>query len=174
MHGGTVKAVSEGANRGSTFIVRLPAAEGAAVADTGEIRPRVPPAPGSGRILVVDDNVDAAETLTMLLGGTGYEVRTVPDGEAALAAVDTFAPELAVLDIGLPGMDGYELARRLQANPAIPDLKLVALTGYGRSPDRERALKSGFDEHLVKPVAADRLLEVIGRLLQARVGAGTD
>ena len=121
----------------------------------------------SGRILVVDDNVDAAETLAQLLRDVGYEVRTAPDGAAALALVDSFMPELAMVDIGLPGMDGYELARRLRADSRVPRLRLVALTGCGREPDRVRALQAQFDEHLVKPVAADRLLEVLRRLLES-------
>jgi CheY-like chemotaxis protein len=113
----------------------------------------------------VDDNIDAADTLAVLLGSTGYDVRTANDGQCALRALDSFSADAAVLDIGLPIMDGYELARRLRADRRCAKLRLVALTGYGRDPDRRRALDIGFDEHLVKPVSPERLLEVLGRLL---------
>jgi CheY-like chemotaxis protein len=104
-----------------------------------------------------------------LLRHAGYEVIIASDGPAALAALDNFAPELALLDIGLPGMDGYELAGRLRSDPRVPRLRLVALTGYGRDPDRARALATHFDEHLVKPVTAERLLEVAAQLLGVAV-----
>ena len=166
MHGGSVSAASDGSGRGSVFTVRLPAANSSGVIPIAAIE-AAPVTRCSGRILVVDDNVDAAETLAQLLRDVGYEVRTAPDGAAALALVDSFMPELAMVDIGLPGMDGYELARRLRADSRVPRLRLVALTGYGREPDRVRALQAQFDEHLVKPVAADRLLEVLRRLLES-------
>jgi CheY-like chemotaxis protein len=121
---------------------------------------------GSGRVLVVDDNVDAARTLAQLLNEIGYDARAVRDGAGALAMLEEFLPELAILDIGLPGMDGYELARRLKSDPRVPQLKFVALTGYGREPDRARALAAQFDEHLVKPVSVERLFGAINRLLQ--------
>jgi signal transduction histidine kinase len=167
MHGGSVSAASDGPGRGSTFTVRLPLHDSAGVEETAPRRAAAP-ASGSGRVLVVDDNADAAESLAMLLDDVGYEVRSAEDGDAALATLDGFAPDLAILDIGLPGMDGYELARRLKADPRVPGLRLVALTGYGREPDRARALASEFDEHLVKPVEAERLVGVIERLMERR------
>jgi CheY-like chemotaxis protein len=113
------------------------------------------------RLLLVDDNADAAETLGELLGLMGYEVRVAGDAHAALAVLDDFHPELALLDIGLPEIDGYQLAGMLRADPRAAGTKLVALTGY--SADSQRG--ANFDEHLVKPVAPDKLLEVVGRLL---------
>ena len=130
--------------------------------------PRQPEPVAGGRILVVDDNADAASTLAELLQMVGYEVRCAGDGEAALALLEDYVPELALLDIGLPGMDGYQLARLLRADPRMAKARLVALTGYGRDNDRARALEARFDEHLVKPVMADRLLEVLQRLMPPR------
>ena len=166
MHGGSVSAASRGPAQGSIFVVRLPAADGRG-AGPDERSERAPVARCSGRILVVDDNADAAETLALLLREVGYEVQTASDAAAALATLDRFVPDLAMLDIGLPGIDGYELARRLRADVRGATLRLVALTGYGREPDRLRALAAQFDEHLVKPVAPERLFEAVARLLAA-------
>ena len=167
MHGGTVSADSEGLGCGARFTVRLPkASELPALEPSPE---PVPPVQGrGGRILLVDDNADAADMLRVLLEQAGYEVRCAPDGVSALALLEEFTPDLALLDIGLPGMDGYELASRLRADPrlrSMKSLRLVALTGYGREPDRARAIATHFDEHLVKPVASERLLDVVARLL---------
>jgi PAS domain S-box-containing protein len=164
MHGGTVLAHSDGEQRGSRFVVRLPRCA-APEAVGAAASPAAAAAKGRGRVLVVDDNVDAADTLAVLLEAAGYNVRTAVDGVRALRTLDTFTPDVAILDIGLPGMDGYELARRFRAEPRAARTRLVALTGYGRDPDRHRALDGGFDEHLVKPVSADRLLDVLGGLL---------
>jgi CheY-like chemotaxis protein len=164
MHGGMVTAASAGPGTGSTFTVRLPAVAGAgdAIGDAP-----VPEAlrQASGRILIVDDNVDAAKMLELLLGNAGYEVRSAPDADRAFALLDSFLPDAAVLDIGLPTMDGYELARRLRADPRLAKVRLIALTGYGSERDRERAIAARFDEHLVKPVAPARLLDVIDALI---------
>jgi signal transduction histidine kinase len=166
-HGGTVSAASEGPAKGSRFTVRLPLDGGSPLASLPASTP-----PGTAetpsRILVVDDNADAADMLAMLLQQAGHEVRTAADGESAIARARTWAPDLAVLDIGLPGMDGYELARRLRADPALSGLKLVALTGYGRESDRARALSAGFDLHLAKPAEPALLLESIAALLRDR------
>ncbi len=164
LHGGTVTATSKGQDLGSTFTVRLPKAELSAL--SGPVPASAPPARArqSGKVLVVDDNVDAAETLALLLRSAGYEVHTAADAEAGLAVAEAFRPELAVLDIGLPGMNGYELAIRLRAQLSNPCLKLIALTGYGRDSDRERAMKSGFDVHVTKPADPGRLLGEVARL----------
>lgn len=119
---------------------------------------------GRRRIVVVDDNEDAADLLSVLLEQLGNSTRIAHDARAALVVVEEFVPDLAVLDIGLPEIDGYELARRLRRLPCAKQLRLVALTGYGQPSDRERALAAGFDAHLVKPVAVDALEAVIRRL----------
>jgi signal transduction histidine kinase/CheY-like chemotaxis protein len=168
MHRGTVTAESEGLGKGTTFIVRLPAVAGASTAISDAPVPE-PHRQVSGRVLIVDDNADAAQTLDLLLGNAGYDVRTAMDAEHAFQILQDFSPDVAVLDIGLPKMDGYELARCLREDVRFEGLRLVALTGYGRERDRERALSSHFDEHLVKPIAPARLLEVIESL----VGGGT-
>jgi PAS domain S-box-containing protein len=167
MHGGTVRAFSEGPGHGATFIVRLPAVTGAAATVSDAPEPENVKQ-GSGRVLIVDDNADAAQALELLLSNAGYDVRTAADADQAFAIVASFAPHLAILDIGLPKMNGYELAQRLRADDRLPGLRLVALTGYGRERDRERALAAAFDEHLVKPVAPDRLLTVVGELVTFR------
>ncbi|MCW7541570.1 ATP-binding protein [Aquabacterium sp. A7-Y] len=164
MHGGTVAACSDGPGQGSCFVVRLPALQAELPAAASELQPAAA-GPAAGRILVVDDNLDAAESLALALRDAGYEVRTEADAAAALLALDVFDAQLAVLDIGLPEIDGYELARRLRADPRRAGLRLVALTGYGREPDRARALQARFDEHLVKPVSIERLLAVFDQLL---------
>jgi len=154
LHGGTVEARSEGEGRGSEFVVRLPAVD-APAADAHPRPTRPPEGPREGRrgaVLLVDDNVDALEMMELALRGAGYEVRAAADGAAALAALEDFAPDVAVLDIGLPVMDGYELARALRRRPGLERLPLVALTGYGLAADRARSAEAGFDEHLVKPV----------------------
>jgi CheY-like chemotaxis protein len=109
----------------------------------------------------VDDNEDGAESIAMLLRIKGHEVRVSYDGESALRAFDNFAPQVVLLDIGMPGMSGYEVARRLRAVPTPPGALLVALTGYGQDEDRRRALEAGFDYHLVKPVDFDILLGLL-------------
>ncbi|MBI3947388.1 MAG: PAS domain-containing protein [Armatimonadetes bacterium] len=159
LHGGSVEAHSEGEGKGSEFVVRLPLRStepeaGGAGAPKASAAP-VGQAHGSldGRkILLVEDNADAAEVLGMLLEAEGHEVVVAHDGPAAVHLAEAYLPEAALIDIGLPGMDGYEVARRLRRNPALNGTKLVALTGYGQDEDRERSREAGFDEHLVKPV----------------------
>ena len=164
MHGGDVQARSEGTGRGSVFVVRLPLVAGGAPSRPAPARVEDARPSRHARILVVDDNRDAATTLATLLDLHGYVVATAGDGPEAIAAVPSFEPDVAILDIGLPGMDGYELAAQVRSMPRPP--RLLALTGYGSAQDRERALAAGFDEHLVKPVDPDRLLEAIDRAVQ--------
>jgi signal transduction histidine kinase/ActR/RegA family two-component response regulator len=155
-HGGHVSVFSEGIGKGSRFVVELPLAAPAAVPVPEPPAAAEPPPDGAdARVLVVDDNDDAAALLGAFLRRAGCAVRTAPSGTAALALVEAFTPDAAVLDIGLPVMDGYELARRLRAR--LPGIRLVALTGYGRPDDRERTRDAGFDAHLVKPVDAATL-----------------
>jgi CheY-like chemotaxis protein len=110
------------------------------------------------RILVVDDNVDAADSLSALLELLGADVRTVHGGAAALQLLETFEADLVLLDIGMPVLDGYEVARRIRAHPRLHDVYLVAVTGWGQAQDRQRSTEAGFDEHLVKPVELDAIL----------------
>ena len=161
LHGGHIEARSAGLGRGSEFTVRLPAA---AVAETGQqefIAAKSSCSAASRRILVADDNRDAAESLAALLQLDGHEVTTVHDGEAALTAFAAFRPDIALLDIGMDGMNGYEVARAMrQAQPASL-VKLVAITGWGQENDRLRAFTAGFDFHFTKPVDLQRLSAII-------------
>lgn len=163
MHGGTVEAHSAGLDKGSEFIVRLPL-----VANEPAAPRSAPPAdPGSGRrhrILVVDDHVDSAQTLAMLLRVYGHTVETAHTGVDALALAAHFRPRCAVLDIGLPGMDGYELAAKLLQSPATQDATLIAMTGYGQAEDQRRSAAAGFHHHLVKPVEPATLSAIIDAL----------
>jgi len=113
------------------------------------------------KVLVVDDHRDAARILNLLIGALGHDVRTVTSGEQALMEMNAFQPEIVLLDIGLPKMDGYEVARRLRARPECREVKLVALTGWGQDEDRRRSRDAGFDLHLVKPVDSDTLQAVL-------------
>jgi two-component system CheB/CheR fusion protein len=161
MHGGSVQAFSDGPGKGSEFVVRLPLVRRTLPAIQGPkgrsgLRP-------SRRILVVDDNVDAAESLALFLGMNGHEVRTAFDGPAALELARTCRPEVVVLDIGMPGMDGYEVARRLRQEPGLGSVLLVALTGYGQEQDRRRSREAAIDHHLVKPVDPQALRALLAR-----------
>jgi PAS domain S-box-containing protein len=161
MHGGRVEAASDGTGKGSTFTVILPADPSGPVPVVADIGPAAS-RPGKPKsVLVVDDNVDAADMLSMWLESRGYETRTAHDGPSALGMLASFAPDVAVLDIGLPVMDGYELARRLRADGSHPKLTLVALTGFGQESDRQRARDAGFDAHVIKPVDLERLAALI-------------
>jgi signal transduction histidine kinase/CheY-like chemotaxis protein len=161
LHGGTVSADSEGLGRGSTFTVCLPAARGQTVGETATQPRTTPAAERTGRVLIVDDNIDAAELLQHALEASGYAVEMATDPITALDVAARFAPEVAILDIGLPVIDGYELATRLLALPEATDCRLIALTGYGQEHDRRRSLDAGFHEHLVKPVDVDRLIRLV-------------
>src|SRR5262249_42183157 len=156
MHGGTITASSAGLGKGSEFIVRLPVVTNAAAARSNPakvLRRQFKPL----RMLVVDDNVDATTSLAMLLRLHGHTVEMANDGSSALATAKSFRPQVAILDIGLPHMDGYELAHRLRGEAGLQNAILVAITGYGYEADRQRARKAGFDHHLVKPVDPEDL-----------------
>jgi CheY-like chemotaxis protein/two-component sensor histidine kinase len=162
LHGGQVEVRSQGDRLGSTFTVRLPAVSQPASRETDQqIAAAFPGEPGKHRILVVDDNEDARGLLADILSQLGHDVRAVGDGPQALAAVREFTPDVAVLDIGLPGMDGYELAAQLRRALPASSVRLIALSGYGQASDRARSKAAGFDGHLVKPVEVRRLLDAI-------------
>jgi CheY-like chemotaxis protein len=165
MHGGSVAAASPGWGQGSTITVRLPCV------DQPELQaaPKPPePAAGMGKVLLVDDNHDAADTTSMLLELLGYTVRVAYDPAAALELISEFDPDAAVLDIGLPGMNGYELAAAMRAEPHHFAGLLIALTGYGEQKDKEHALRAGFDAHLTKPADTERLLQLLAAHMNTR------
>ncbi|HEU4580044.1 MAG TPA: ATP-binding protein [Polyangiaceae bacterium] len=163
MHGGTVRAESAGADLGSTFTVRLPLAA-SAVQQAPAAESAEPPAERSRRILVVDDNEDAADLLRLVLEQAGYLTQTAYDGPSALTMVESFRPQIVILDIGLPGMSGYEVARALRQDARFAALALIALTGWGTPGDKQKAQEAGFDLHLTKPVDARGLNGALSQL----------
>jgi signal transduction histidine kinase len=174
MHGGTVNATSAGLGRGSAFLVRLPlVADAPAVSDDGGSGPasETEPAPaataGTLRILVADDNEDAADTLAMLLEVLGHSVELAHDGEAAVAAASAFDPQLVLLDIGMPKLNGYEACRKIRELPGGAAMTLVAITGWGQPEDRRRSREAGFDQHLVKPVDPGALADLVAKIAAA-------
>jgi CheY-like chemotaxis protein len=163
MHGGSVEARSEGPGRGSEFTVRLPTvlvaparAEGAAEGSAPSSR---------RRILVVDDNRDSAISLALMLKLMGNEVRTAHDGLEAVQAAEVFRPDVILLDIGLPKLNGYEAARRIRGQPWGGDMVLIAVTGWGQEEDKRRSKEAGFNFHMVKPVEPAALEKLLGGLL---------
>jgi PAS domain S-box-containing protein len=162
LHGGKIEARSDGPGQGSSFRVRLPRAE-ARPADAPAIATRPNVARELRRILLVDDNEDALVLLGDALSAAGHDVRTALDPDAALEIARSFRPEVAILDIGLPMMDGYELASRLRHELGDAQISMIALTGYGQQSDRHRSAQAGFDAHFVKPVDVQRLSDAIAR-----------
>ena len=168
LHGGSVTAESAGIGLGSTFTVRLPLAQGLTAAAPE------PQAPGSAaaahmfRVLVVDDNVDAAESLAALLEIEGHVTRVAHEGDQAVALAREFRPEIVFLDIGMPGKDGYEVARELRRDPQTRDTLLVALTGWGAQDDRARSRSAGFDHHLTKPASLNAVVDLLAKMSEQR------
>jgi CheY-like chemotaxis protein len=165
MHEGTVTATSDGLGQGCEFVVRLPTLPDEKYAPEPAI-PAAPRqvAPASGRrILVVEDNRDAAESLAMLLRLLGNDVRTVQDGRLALQVATAYRPDVVLLDIGLPGIDGLEVCRRLRARTGESQPLIVAMTGYGQEEDLRRSVEAGFNAHMVKPVDLDALQDLLSR-----------
>lgn len=165
MHGGSLRASSEGTGRGSTFTVELP------------LSVQLQPEPSEKRaqtahldveqartILIADDNIDSAQSLAMLLRLQGHDVATVFDGMEAIEKVSTINPDVVILDLGMPRMNGLEAARRIRQLPEGDTIKLIALTGWGQEGDRQRTLEHGFDHHLVKPLTLQELDAIIGTL----------
>jgi CheY-like chemotaxis protein len=149
LHDGSISAASDGEGRGSSFEVRLPLSEGADA--VGRMPSSELAAPRRRRVMVVEDNPDTREVLTLALEQAGHEVIASPDGTDALGRVRDQPPEVMLIDIGIPGCDGYQLAREVRRALGTEPL-LIALTGYGQADDRRQALEAGFDEHLTKPV----------------------
>jgi PAS domain S-box-containing protein len=154
MHGGRVEARSEGPGRGSEFTIRLPLGgiPASGMVPVVHAMPGAVGAMGRGRVLVADDNRDAASSLSAMLGILGYDIRTAYDGAEALQAAEEFRPQAALLDIGMPHTNGYDVARHIRRQPWGREMVLLAVTGWGQAKDRERTLEAGFDHHLVKPV----------------------
>jgi PAS domain S-box-containing protein len=160
LHGGTIEAHSAGLGHGSEFLLRLPLAAQQEPAPPPEVDATAPAA-GGRRVLVVDDNRDAASSLAFLLAAQGHEARAVHDGSDALDLASAFRPEVVVLDIGMPGLSGYDVARRLRAMPETCDVVLIALTGWGQDSDRRASRDAGFDHHLVKPADLGELQHLV-------------
>jgi CheY-like chemotaxis protein len=167
LHSGSLVADSPGLGHGSTFTLRLPLA---AVENAGADSDDTQTAPESGKLrhlLIVDDNVDAAESLGLLLGSLGHQVEVAHNGTRALELAAKNPPDVVLLDIGMPGLDGYEIARRMrEANQGHP-MQIIAVTGWGQPSDREKSRAAGFDEHLVKPVDQQQLADILGDRAQS-------
>ena len=173
MHGGRIDAFSDGPAKGSEFVVRLPALP---AGTTPRIRgtQALRQAPRALTMLVVDDNVDTATSLAMLLRLHGHRVEVAHDGPAALEAARAQAPEVILLDVGLPGMDGYQVAEQLRASQCARRPILVAVTGRGHESNRQRSKEAGFDYHLVKPVDPEKLEELLASLASSKTKPGPD
>ena len=166
MHGGTV-AASSALGEGSEFVVRLPTVPPPQPQASSPPAEKAQPAGPSLRVLVVDDNVDTVTTLAMLVQESGHEVRTAYDGSAVLEVALDYRPNLVLLDIGLPGLNGYEVAKQLRQQPALQNAVLVAMTGYGRESDRQRSREAGFHHHLVKPGDFGKVLQILATVSDA-------
>jgi len=163
LHGGTIEVRSEGLHRGSEFVVALPVA-------SAEERARLERDPGTAevrslRILVVDDNPDSADSLALLLALEGHDPHVARDGPQALERAEALRPEAVLLDIGLPGLNGYEVCRRLRAEPWGEEMAIIALTGWGQDEDRRRSASAGFDGHLVKPATISDVSRALAKAI---------
>lgn len=164
MHGGSIRAESDGPGRGSTFIIRLPLAVDSSVAVGSTSQGVASRAEASHRVLVVDDNVDGAEMLAMLLEDAGHTASVVFESTKAVAAALAFRPDIVFLDLGMPELDGFDLARQLRQEPSLERTVLVALTGWGGEDDRQRSREAGIDRHLTKPVSPSALADLLAEL----------
>jgi len=160
LHGGRVTALSDGPRTGSEFVVVLPIIQPAAIAAAARA-PEPPPATRR-RVVVADDNADSLESLARLLSLLGHDVRTASDGLACLALCAEFQPDAALLDIGMPRLNGYDAARAIRSEPWGESLLLIAITGWGQEEDIQRGRAAGFDHHLVKPIEQARLASILG------------
>jgi signal transduction histidine kinase/ActR/RegA family two-component response regulator len=171
LHGGTVTVQSDGPGQGSEFVVTLPLAMEMADSRMHTSPPSQLAAFPPLRLMVVDDNRDAADSLTMLLRFLGADVETVHDGPTALKTIRTHLPNVVLLDIGMPEMDGYDVARQIRQYPEFEHVTLIALTGWGQDDDRRRSREAGFDYHLVKPIELSALQELLARIPDAQIAA---
>jgi CheY-like chemotaxis protein len=171
LHGGSVHATSEGPGRGAEFVVRLPLLE-CEQRSRAEAAVAVPNVPQTGlRLLIVDDNEDLANGLAMYLTEkSGHEVRVAHTGESGIETARDFKPDAVLLDIGLPDIDGYEVARRLRAHGDLDDVRLIGLSGFSSAADKKRAKRAGFDRYFVKPIAFDKLNDVLAGKLAPAAG----
>lgn len=160
LHGGTVEANSI-LGQGSEFVVRLPVMPTDAALPTSLVAETDQSATRPLRVLAVDDNVDSALSCSMLLTSLGHDVRTAHDGKTAVQAALDYQPDVALLDIGLPGLNGYEVAKRIRQDPVLKDVVLVALTGYGQEADRQISMQAGFNFHLTKPARLEQLQQIL-------------
>jgi CheY-like chemotaxis protein len=169
MHGGAIVAESPGPGKGSVFRLRLPAAE-SAPAYSNPVEPRVgmPPETTALKVLVVDDNVDVAQTVGWMLETMGHDYRMVHEGKLAVELARDYRPDAILLDIGMPGMDGYAVCRALREQRLFDDTIIIAQTGWGQTQARAAPGEPGFDHHLVKPVALDRLEQLLADVSSAR------
>jgi CheY-like chemotaxis protein len=168
MHGGRIEAFSDGPGRGSEFVAHFPAlpvAPGDSCEPSIVVKDAVAAASKTCRVLVVDDNEDSAESLSVMLKLEGHETKTAHDGPSALELARAFRPQVTLLDIGLPGMNGYEVARKLRKQRGGRKTTLIAVTGYGQEEDRQKSTEAGFDHHLTKPVNYDTLASLINSLI---------
>jgi CheY-like chemotaxis protein len=170
LHGGSVRARSEGLGRGAEFLVSIPQVDAGA-----ELEPEgVAPAESVGkRILVIEDNVDSAQSLADLLELAGHEVRITHDGRSGLAIAREFRPHVILCDIGLPGMDGYEVARAIRRDDSLGSIRLIALSGYAQPEDRQRTRDAGFEMHIAKPLDIDSLMAAVLERAEERVADGS-
>jgi PAS domain S-box-containing protein len=165
MHGGAIEARSNGPGEGSEFLIRLPLAhKNAQSLRIDSARDQTRTLPSVHRVLVVDDNADAATSLGLLLETLGNDVQVAQDGPSALRLLDAYRPQIVFLDLGMPGMSGYEVAKKMRENPAFDNITLVALTGWGQEDDRRRTQQAGFDYHLVKPMGIAPVKEVLSNM----------
>jgi two-component system CheB/CheR fusion protein len=164
MHGGTVMATSDGEGKGSEFVVKLPLSSARPAARSPSDAPARLRLQDGAKLVIVEDNTDTRELLCEILQQAGYECRAAETGRQALQVIAEFRPQIAILDVGLPEMDGFEVARRLRQDPDHADMWLVALTGYGQASDRSTGQDAGFDEHLIKPVDTDQLLRLLSNM----------
>jgi CheY-like chemotaxis protein len=164
MHGGKIQAFSAGIGQGGEFVIRLPVVPEIAASDS-EVQTE-PIAPGKElQLVLVEDNRDTAETMALLLTGLGHKVRVFYDGPAALQAVQGNKPDVLLLDLGLPGLNGFDVAERVRQDPALDTVHLIAISGYGQSQDRERSRAAGFERPLVKSVSLEQVQDVLSQLI---------